>query len=32
VLLTTHSPALLDIADDIVRLDQGRVSRIRKTL
>ncbi|MFI6728459.1 ATP-binding cassette domain-containing protein [Streptomyces sp. R-74717] len=32
VLLTTHSPALLDIADDIVRLDQGRVSRIRETL
>ncbi|MET8432184.1 ATP-binding cassette domain-containing protein [Streptomyces sp900116325] len=32
VLLTTHSPALLDIADDIVRLDQGRVSRIRGTL
>ncbi|MEW2621446.1 ATP-binding cassette domain-containing protein [Streptomyces sp. NPDC048106] len=31
VLLTTHSPALLDIADDIVRLDQGRVSRIRET-
>ncbi|MCX5338623.1 ABC transporter ATP-binding protein/permease [Streptomyces atratus] len=32
VLLTTHSPALLDIADDIVQLDQGRVSRIRETL
>jgi ATP-binding cassette subfamily C protein CydD len=32
VLLTTHSPALLDIADDIVRLDQGRVSPIRETL
>lgn len=32
VLLTTHSPALLGIADDIVRLDQGRVSRIRETL
>ncbi|MET7519462.1 ATP-binding cassette domain-containing protein [Streptomyces sp. NPDC005480] len=32
VLLTTHSAALLDIADDIVRLDQGRVSRIRETL
>ncbi|WP_225102576.1 ABC transporter ATP-binding protein/permease [Streptomyces sp. CoH27] len=32
VLLTTHSPALLDIADDIVRLDQGRVSRIGETL
>lgn len=32
VLLTTHSPALLGIADDIVRLEQGRVSRIRETL
>ncbi|MCK7621858.1 ATP-binding cassette domain-containing protein [Streptomyces sp. RS10V-4] len=31
VLLTTHSPALLGIADDIVRLDQGRLSRIRET-
>lgn len=32
VLLTTHSRALLDIADDIVRLQEGRVSRIRETL
>lgn len=32
VLLTTHSPALLEIADDIVQLSQGRVSRIRETL
>lgn len=32
VLLTTHRPALLDIADDIVRLSQGRVSRTRETL
>ncbi|MFI0788912.1 ABC transporter ATP-binding protein/permease [Streptomyces lydicus] len=32
VLLTTHSPALLGIADDIVRLEQGRVSRTRETL
>jgi ATP-binding cassette subfamily C protein CydD len=32
VLLTTHSPALLEIADDIVRLNQGRVSRIRETV
>ncbi|WP_316742095.1 ATP-binding cassette domain-containing protein [Streptomyces sp. MK7] len=32
VLLTTHSPALLDTADGIVRLSQGRVSRIRETL
>ncbi|MHB6910582.1 ABC transporter ATP-binding protein/permease [Streptomyces sp. DB-54] len=31
VLLTTHSPALLGIADDIVRLEQGRVSRIEET-
>jgi ATP-binding cassette subfamily C protein CydD len=32
VLLTTHSPALLEIADEIVQLSQGRVSRIRETL
>ncbi|MGP4088488.1 ABC transporter ATP-binding protein/permease [Streptomyces sp. KR55] len=32
VLLTTHSPALLEIADDVVQLSQGRVSRIRETL
>ncbi|UKY54794.1 ABC transporter ATP-binding protein/permease [Streptomyces inhibens] len=32
VLLTTHSPALLEIADDVVQLGQGRVSRIRETL
>ncbi|MDX3850812.1 ATP-binding cassette domain-containing protein [Streptomyces sp. AK02-01A] len=31
VLLTTHSRALLDIADDVVRLSQGRVSRTRET-
>lgn len=32
VLLTTHRPALLEIADDIVQLSQGRASRIRETL
>ncbi|MGW8399597.1 ABC transporter ATP-binding protein/permease [Streptomyces lydicus] len=32
VLLTSHSPALLGIADDIVRLEQGRLSRTRETL
>jgi ATP-binding cassette subfamily C protein CydD len=32
VLLTTHRPALLEIADDIVQLSQGRMSRIRETL
>ncbi len=32
VLLTTHSPALLDIADDVVRLSRGRVSRIKEAL
>ncbi|WP_405984188.1 ABC transporter ATP-binding protein/permease [Streptomyces sp. NBC_00872] len=31
VLLTTHSRTLLEIADDVVRLNQGRVSRIRGT-
>ncbi|WBO68795.1 ABC transporter ATP-binding protein/permease [Streptomyces camelliae] len=31
VLLTTHSPALLEIADDIVQLSQGRASRTRET-
>ncbi|MGW1027147.1 ABC transporter ATP-binding protein/permease [Streptomyces sp. NPDC002577] len=32
VLLTTHSPALIEIADDVVQLIQGRVSRIRERL
>ncbi|MGW1760059.1 ATP-binding cassette domain-containing protein [Streptomyces mirabilis] len=32
VLLTTHSPALLEIADDIFQLNQGRVSRTRETV
>jgi ATP-binding cassette subfamily C protein CydD len=32
VLLTTHSPALLEIADDVVQLSLGRVSRIGETL